>query len=234
MEDVAELPRPVFCRVGVIVLVEGVDPPQEVDELVPRGAVRDAELGIRDGAVALVERREAPGADRGAAAHRGSHARDGLDRPAPRRYAVQHRAGFPDRTVDRFSYVRPRGIHRDQAVGVALVGLEEALPEGAGLVGLEGRQIGLGASRRAGRRNDWSRKGKGGGEDAADLSLEHLLQLGRVLRFEEKAAAVLGSVLQDVVGPDRKSTRLNSSHSQISYAVFCLKKKTTNIATRTY
>src|SRR5205085_6642799 len=27
--------------------------------------------------------------------------------------------------------------------------------------------------------------------------------------------------------PDRKSTRLNSSHSQISYAVFCLKKKTT-------
>src|SRR2546430_8334977 len=27
------------------------------------------------------------------------------------------------------------------------------------------------------------------------------------------------------VGIDRKSTRLNSSHSQISYAVFCLKKK---------
>src|SRR2546427_1161796 len=26
-------------------------------------------------------------------------------------------------------------------------------------------------------------------------------------------------------GADRKSTRLNSSHSQISYAVFCLKKK---------
>src|SRR2546427_6092160 len=27
---------------------------------------------------------------------------------------------------------------------------------------------------------------------------------------------------------DRKSTRLNSSHSQISYAVFCLKKKNNN------
>src|SRR2546430_10763678 len=27
---------------------------------------------------------------------------------------------------------------------------------------------------------------------------------------------------------DRKSTRLNSSHSQISYAVFCLNKKTTH------
>src|SRR6478736_7373322 len=31
--------------------------------------------------------------------------------------------------------------------------------------------------------------------------------------------------------PDRKSTRLNSSHSQISYAVFCLKKKKTNNTT---
>src|SRR2546430_7211600 len=30
---------------------------------------------------------------------------------------------------------------------------------------------------------------------------------------------------------DRKSTRLNSSHSQISYAVFCLKKKST-VSTR--
>src|SRR2546427_8063035 len=29
------------------------------------------------------------------------------------------------------------------------------------------------------------------------------------------------------VSQDRKSTRLNSSHSQISYAVFCLKKKKT-------
>src|SRR3712207_7278228 len=28
-----------------------------------------------------------------------------------------------------------------------------------------------------------------------------------------------------VVGEDRKSTRLNSSHANISYAVFCLKKK---------
>src|SRR2546430_9228162 len=37
------------------------------------------------------------------------------------------------------------------------------------------------------------------------------------------AAAAQG---RDVpAGQDRKSTRLNSSHSQISYAVFCLKKK---------
>src|SRR2546430_8747871 len=33
---------------------------------------------------------------------------------------------------------------------------------------------------------------------------------------------------------DRKSTRLNSSHSQISYAVFCLKKKKTFNAANQY
>src|SRR3712207_7331645 len=32
---------------------------------------------------------------------------------------------------------------------------------------------------------------------------------------------------------DRKSTRLNSSHANISYAVFCLKKKKKNIITHT-
>src|SRR2546430_13673484 len=39
----------------------------------------------------------------------------------------------------------------------------------------------------------------------------------------ERDALIL--VLEPVI--DRKSTRLNSSHSQISYAVFCLKKKST-------
>src|SRR2546430_6945354 len=34
-----------------------------------------------------------------------------------------------------------------------------------------------------------------------------------------------GSEGGGATGSDRKSTRLNSSHSQISYAVFCLKKK---------
>src|SRR2546427_13280500 len=33
------------------------------------------------------------------------------------------------------------------------------------------------------------------------------------------------NVVAVIEGQDRKSTRLNSSHSQISYAVFCLKKK---------
>src|SRR2546430_13523496 len=35
----------------------------------------------------------------------------------------------------------------------------------------------------------------------------------------------IGGACQDGLLLDRKSTRLNSSHSQISYAVFCLKKK---------
>src|SRR5690606_41623633 len=33
------------------------------------------------------------------------------------------------------------------------------------------------------------------------------------------------TALENVCIPDRKSTRLNSSHVKISYAVFCLKKK---------
>src|SRR2546429_3684026 len=35
-------------------------------------------------------------------------------------------------------------------------------------------------------------------------------------------------------GEDRKSTRLNSSHGYISYAVFCLKKKTTKTPSSIY
>src|SRR5256886_9039602 len=35
-------------------------------------------------------------------------------------------------------------------------------------------------------------------------------------------------------GRDRKSTRLNSSHSQISYAVFCLKKKSQSFGVAVY
>src|SRR3712207_6851164 len=35
-------------------------------------------------------------------------------------------------------------------------------------------------------------------------------------------------------GPDRKSTRLNSSHANISYAVFCLKKKKKNVVAHYY
>src|SRR5690606_40316604 len=42
----------------------------------------------------------------------------------------------------------------------------------------------------------------------------------RGIQQQQASAAILG-----VVDKDRKSTRLNSSHVKISYAVFCLKKK---------
>src|SRR5206468_7947531 len=50
------------------------------------------------------------------------------------------------------------------------------------------------------------------------------LRLGRQRHYRPSG----GRTVQVAVGrghPDRKSTRLNSSHDQISYAVFCLKKK---------
>src|SRR3712207_7795024 len=37
-----------------------------------------------------------------------------------------------------------------------------------------------------------------------------------------------------VAAQDRKSTRLNSSHANISYAVFCLKKKNNSLSTTRY
>src|SRR5687768_17648418 len=40
--------------------------------------------------------------------------------------------------------------------------------------------------------------------------------------------------IEGSVGPDRKSTRLNSSHGYISYAVFCLKKKINKRERRPY
>src|SRR5688572_32061400 len=45
--------------------------------------------------------------------------------------------------------------------------------------------------------------------------------------FSDRHDTFIGEVDGATVhAADRKSTRLNSSHSQISYAVFCLKKKT--------
>src|SRR5688572_31233286 len=51
-----------------------------------------------------------------------------------------------------------------------------------------------------------------------EIGTDHLDRIG---------ALHAGERLFDIV-LDRKSTRLNSSHSQISYAVFCLKKKKPN------
>src|SRR3712207_9330447 len=47
------------------------------------------------------------------------------------------------------------------------------------------------------------------------------------------APARSGAILNKEARQDRKSTRLNSSHANISYAVFCLKKKKTKNNTNT-
>src|SRR3712207_7245745 len=48
-----------------------------------------------------------------------------------------------------------------------------------------------------------------------------------VKRIAEEHVAELETKIVELTAIDRKSTRLNSSHANISYAVFCLKKKKT-------
>src|SRR5947199_5216550 len=50
-------------------------------------------------------------------------------------------------------------------------------------------------------------------------------------RMKSGSARTTNSGLMRGNGPDRKSTRLNSSHLGISYAVFCLKKKKDELRT---
>src|SRR2546426_2321763 len=78
---------------------------------------------------------------------------------------------------------------------------------------------------------------------AALVEREQPVDLPQVLvRDGRRAAATAAAAWYDtpaarldlvgVTGTDRKSTRLNSSHLVISYAVFCLKKKTTPMPSR--
>src|SRR2546430_13354627 len=70
---------------------------------------------------------------------------------------------------------------------------------------------------------------------SAQLASSYLdaFQLTHDDSYAQIARDIFDYVLRDMTGSDgqfylaedRKSTRLNSSHSQISYAVFCLKKK---------
>src|SRR2546429_6804032 len=72
------------------------------------------------------------------------------------------------------------------------------------------------------------------------LSLHDALPIWRICRSCLKHRRETGADARNAhrPPPDRKSTRLNSSHGYISYAVFCLKKKkktkeTTNTTTNT-
>src|SRR2546422_4560678 len=63
--------------------------------------------------------------------------------------------------------------------------------------------------------------------DAARLSsaFQWLVRIGTPLAGILISAGFFFSVMAPTATEDRKSTRLNSSHGYISYAVFCLKKK---------
>src|SRR5256885_5808198 len=61
--------------------------------------------------------------------------------------------------------------------------------------------------------------------EESDMVLKPDLATFRILPYDDEGGKV-------VVRQDRKSTRLNSSHLVISYAVFCLKKKTNSESTR--
>src|SRR2546430_8303250 len=62
-----------------------------------------------------------------------------------------------------------------------------------------------------------------------DVLAARLVDLGEHRRRLELIGEVAHDGAHSVYFLDRKSTRLNSSHSQISYAVFCLKKKKKSI-----
>src|SRR2546430_11218861 len=67
---------------------------------------------------------------------------------------------------------------------------------------------------------------EGPGADPACAHAQDSARPGRGPRaHRERNARTLGRGAVEHRERDRKSTRLNSSHSQISYAVFCLKKK---------
>src|SRR5947208_11050741 len=62
------------------------------------------------------------------------------------------------------------------------------------------------------------------GHDRQKLVLHHRLTARSVIPRSSKHPVRPGLLSYSITG-DRKSTRLNSSHQIISYAVFCLKKK---------
>src|SRR3712207_7751495 len=70
------------------------------------------------------------------------------------------------------------------------------------------------------------------GEGGVNIPPEGFLQGLREL-CDQHGALLIFDEVQTGVGRDRKSTRLNSSHANISYAVFCLKKKNKNIYSTT-
>src|SRR3712207_9104255 len=69
-------------------------------------------------------------------------------------------------------------------------------------------------------------KYRGQFEERIRMLLKELEQHPEIIVFIDEIHTLIGA--GSTPGRDRKSTRLNSSHANISYAVFCLKKKKIN------
>src|SRR2546426_3944470 len=62
-------------------------------------------------------------------------------------------------------------------------------------------------------------------DEFKDVELEHMLVDNCAMQLVRRLGQFDVILTENLFGEDRKSTRLNSSHLVISYAVFCLKKK---------
>src|SRR5256885_7220043 len=71
-------------------------------------------------------------------------------------------------------------------------------------------------------------------EVAAATRAIWIKEMRRIEKIGGIRTELQGKSLSDIEGTDRKSTRLNSSHLVISYAVFCLKKKNNGYAATRY
>src|SRR5437899_6854812 len=96
------------------------------------------------------------------------------------------------------------------------------------------RRSGLTTGRSHPHRSERHYRSNRRGDDASNSVRGQCLSegLGDLYRMGARGAAPArrrGAIkVSETFGKDRKSTRLNSSHLGISYAVFCLKKKKTN------
>src|SRR3712207_7925656 len=74
------------------------------------------------------------------------------------------------------------------------------------------------------------KKGSTNKDEINSIIEQYLLENQDILSKEQITKIVseekINPIIQKYLSEDRKSTRLNSSHANISYAVFCLKKKT--------
>src|SRR5690606_10587012 len=121
------------------------------------------------------------------------------------------------------------GVGDAFALPLAAVHLADGV-EGHGLAVGAGDDVAVGAHALAVLERDPADEGQAKGEqDAADAALAGEVAGAAVLGELELEVVLLGVFFPGAHGlgvlGDRKSTRLNSSHVKISYAVFCLKKK---------